>query len=206
MYRQLVGSLIYLTTTRPDISYAANLVSRFMTNPKHLHIAAVRRIIQYLLQMPARGLYFPLNSSITLKAYSDADWAGCLDTRRFTTGWCMYLGDSLISWKCKKQERVSKSSTGAEYLAMTAACSEIIWLRRLLSDISFPATSATPLHADNTSSIHITAKQVFHERIKHIEVDCHFIRDEYKNDVISLPHISSNLQTTDIFTKALPRP
>ena len=89
---------------------------------------------------------------------------------------------------------------------MSTACSEIIWLPRLLLDIGFPTTGAMPLHADNTSSICITANPVFHERIKHIEVDCHFIRDEYKNDVISLLHISSHLQTADIFTKAPPRP
>ena len=99
-----------------------------------------------------------------------------------------------------------KSSTESEYRAMSTACSEIIWLHGLLSDIGFPATGATPLNADNTSSIRITANPVFHECIKTIEVDCHFIRDEYKNDVISLPHISSDLQMADIFTKALPRP
>ena len=102
LYRRLVGSLIYLTITRPDISYAVNLVSQFMTDPRHLHLAAVRRIIKYLLRTPTRGLFYPANNSLTLKAYSDADWAGCPDTRRSTTGWCMYLGDSLISWKCKK--------------------------------------------------------------------------------------------------------
>ena len=118
----------------------------------------------------------------------------------------MYLGDSLISWKCKKQDKVSKSSTEAEYRVMSAACSEILWLRGLLSDLRFPADSATPLYADNTSAIRIIANPVFHERTKHIEIDCHFIRDEYKRDVISLPHIFSDLQNTDILTKGLPRP
>ena len=96
-YRQLVGSLIYLTITRPDISYAVNLMSQFMTAPRHLHLAAVRRIIRYLIRTPSCGLFFPSNNPLTLKAYSDADWAGCPDTRRSTTGWCMFLGDSLIS-------------------------------------------------------------------------------------------------------------
>ncbi|XXG61103.1 hypothetical protein AAC387_Pa04g2840 [Persea americana] len=161
-YRQLVGSLIYLTITRPDISYAVNLMSQFMTAPRHLHLAAVRRIIRYLIRTPSRGLFFPSNNPLTLKAYSDADWAGCPDTRRSTTGWCMFLGDSLISWKYKKHDKVSKSSTEAEYRAMSAACSEILWLRGLLSDIGFPAPGATPLYADNTSAIRITENPIFH--------------------------------------------
>lgn len=100
LYRRLVGSLIYLTTTRPDIAYSVHQVSQFMSSPRHLHLAAVRRIIRYLLGSPTRGLFFPTNSSLQLTAYCDADWAGCPDTRRSTTGWCMFLGDALISWKC----------------------------------------------------------------------------------------------------------
>ena len=118
----------------------------------------------------------------------------------------MFLGDSLVSWKCKKHEKVLKSSTEAEYRAMFAACSEIIWLRGLLSDIGFPAAGATPLYADNTSAIRITENPIFHERTKHIEIDCHFIRDELKRGVISLPHVSTEFQLADILTKGLPRP
>ena len=205
-YRRLVGSLVYLTITRPDISYAVNLVSQFMTAPRHLHLAAVKRIIRYLLRTVPRGLYYPKDNPLHLTAYADADWAGCQDTHRSTTGWCMYLGNSIISWKCKKQERVSRSSTEAEYRAMASACSEILWLRGLLSDLGFAQTAPTPLHADNIGAIRITANPVFYERTKHIEVDCHFIRDEYKRDVIRLPHVPTEFQFADIFTKGLPRP
>ena len=121
LYRQLVGSLIYLTITRPDISYAVHLVSKFMHSPRHLHLAVVRRIIRYLIGSPTRGLLFPTKSDLHLTEYSDADWAGCPDTRKSTTGWCVFLGDALISWKCKKQDCVFKSSTEAEYRAMSAA-------------------------------------------------------------------------------------
>ena len=93
-----------------------------MSSPRHLHLAAVRRTIHYLRRSPTRGLFFPTDTSLQLVAYSDADWARCSDTRRSTTGWCMFLGDSLISWRCKKQDRVSKSSTEAEYHAMSIAC------------------------------------------------------------------------------------
>ncbi|RVW49058.1 Retrovirus-related Pol polyprotein from transposon RE1 [Vitis vinifera] len=189
LYQRLVGSLIYLTTTRPDISYVVHQVSQFMTSPRHLHLAVVRCIIRYLRGSPTRGLFFPTGSSLQLVAYSDADWGGCTDTRRSTAGWCMFLGDDLISWRCKKQDCVSKSSTEAEYRAMSTACFEIIWLHGLLEDLGFPHTTSTPLHADNISAIQIATNLVFHERTKHIEVDCHSIRDTLKSRVISLPHI-----------------
>lgn len=205
LYRRLVGSLIYLTTTRPDISYVVHQVIQFMSSPRHLYLAAVRHIIHYLRGSPTRGLFFPTDSSLQLVTYSDADWTGCPDTRRSTTGWCMFLGDALISWRCKKQDRVSKSSTEVEYRAMSTACSEIVWLRGLLAELGFPQTTSTPLHADNTGAIQIATNPVFHERTKHIEVDCHSIRDILESQVISLPHISSDLQVADIFTKAMAR-
>ena len=206
LYRQLVGSLNYLTITRPDISFAVQQVSQFMHSPRHLHMAAVRRIIRYLKGTSHRGLFFPAHTSLTLLAYSDADWAGCPDTRRSVSGWCMFLGPALISWKSKKQARVSKSSTESEYRAMSTACSEIIWLRGLLAELGIPQNDATPLCADNTSAIQIAANPVFHERTKHIEVDCHSIREALDARVISLPHVTSQLQLADIFTKAVPRP
>ena len=205
LYRRLVGSLIYLTTTRPDISYVVHQVSQFMSSPWHLHLAAVRRIIRYLRESPTRGLFFPTDTSPQLVAYSDADWVGCLDTHRSTTGWCMFLGNALISWRCKKQDRVSKSSIEAEYCAMSTACSEIVWLRGLLKELRFPHTTSTPFHADNTNAIQIATNPVFHECTKNIEVDCHSIRDTLESRVISLPHISSDLQVADVFTKALTR-
>ena len=117
----------------------------------------------------------------------------------------MFLDDALISWRCKKQGHVSKSSTEAEYRAMSTACSEIVWLRGLLEELGFPQTTSTSLHADNTSAIQNSTNPVFHERTKHIEVDCHSIQDTLESRVISLPHISSDLQVADVFTKALTR-
>ena len=116
---------------------------------RHFHLAVVR----YLRGSPTCGLFFPTDASLQLVAYSDADWAGCPNTRRSTTSWCMFLGDALISWRCKKQDRVSKSSTEAKYRAMSTACSEIVWLCGLLEELGFPQTTSTPLHADNTSAI-----------------------------------------------------
>ena len=117
----------------------------------------------------------------------------------------MFLGDALISWRCKKQDRVSKSSTEVEYPAMSIACSKIVWLRGLLEELGFPQTTYTPLHADNTSAIQVATNPVFHARTKDIEVDRHSIRDTLESRVIPLPHISSDLQVADVFTKSLTR-
>ncbi|XP_042460477.1 uncharacterized mitochondrial protein AtMg00810-like [Zingiber officinale] len=205
LYRQLVGSLNYLTITRPDIAFSVQQVSQFLQTPIHFHLAAVRRIIRYLHDTSSRGLFFSTGSPIRLVAYSDVDWVGCSDTRRSVIGWCMFLGTSLIAWKSKKQDRVSKSSTESEYRAMSSACSEIVWLRGLLGELGFSQLEPTPLHADNTSAIQIAANPVFHERTKHIEVDCHSIREAYDACVITLPHITTEFQITNVFTKALSR-
>ncbi|WVZ07780.1 hypothetical protein V8G54_021126 [Vigna mungo] len=204
-YRKLVGSLIYVTITRPDISFVVHTVSKFMQSPRNFHFSAVQRLIKYLLGTSSRGLFFPGNSSLQLQAYSGANWAGCPDTKRSTTGWCMFLGNAPISWKCKKQDSVSKSSTEAEYRAMFAACSEIIWLRGVLTELGLSQAQPTPLHTDNTSAIQIVANPVYHVRTKHIEVDCHSIREAYDHRVINLPHVSTFVQIADIFTKSLLR-
>ncbi|XP_050207727.1 uncharacterized mitochondrial protein AtMg00810-like [Mercurialis annua] len=164
-------------------------ISRFMQSPQHLHLATVRRIIIYIFGSPSRGLFFPVGSSLHLTAYSDADWAGCPDTKKSTTGWCMFIGNALISWKCKKQDCVSKSSTK---------------LHDLLSELGFTQVAPTPLHADNPSAIQITANPVHHERTKYIEIDCHYIWGAFDRNVITLPHISTALQVADVFTKATP--
>ncbi|XP_034699365.1 uncharacterized mitochondrial protein AtMg00810-like [Vitis riparia] len=193
LYRKLVGSLVYLTITKSNISFVVQQVSQFLQTPRHLHLAVVCRIIRYVQGTSTRGLFFPASNSTRLAAYSDADWVGCVDTRHSITGWCVFLGDALISWKSKKQNGVSKSSTESEYWAMSLACSEIIWLRGLLAELDFAETDPTPLHADNTSVIQITANPVYHERTKHIEVDCHYIRETFEARVITLPHISTGL-------------
>ncbi|GKV33750.1 hypothetical protein SLEP1_g42213 [Rubroshorea leprosula] len=201
-YRQLVGRLLYLTMTRPDVAYAVQVVSQFVADPRRLHLTAVLRIIRYLRGTISRGLFFSSHPCMQLQAYADADWAGCPDTRRSTTGWCVFLGDSLISWKCKKQKTVSKSTAEAEYRAMSSSCSELTWLRGFLQTLTFP-TPPSPFYADNMSSIRIASNPVFRERTKHIEVDCHFIRNMYLAGAITLPYIASEHQIADIFTKAM---
>ncbi|KAL5762227.1 hypothetical protein ACOSP7_018491 [Xanthoceras sorbifolium] len=203
LYRQLVGSLVYLTVTRPDIAYAVHVVSQFMTAPHSTHFAAILHILRYLKGTMFHGLHFSAHSSLDLQAYSDADWAGDPTDRRSTTGFCFFLGDSLISWRSKKQTVTARSSTEAEYRAIADATQELLWLRWLLGDLGVKQSTATPLHCDNRSAIQITHNDVFHERTKHIEIDCHFVRQHVTQGTVKLLSVSSINQPADIFTKAL---
>ncbi|GKD14698.1 uncharacterized mitochondrial protein-like protein [Tanacetum coccineum] len=176
LYRTIVGCLVYLTVTRLDIAY-------------DVHIT----------------LLFSSTSSLDLRAYYDVDWAGESVTRKSTTGFCVFLGDSLISWKSKKQDILSRSSTEAEYRAMAVTTSKIIWLRWLLADMGVYITSPTPLYCDNRRAIQIARNTVFHERTKHIEIDCHFTRHHLQAGTISFPFVPFALQIADIFTSLIVR-
>uniref|UniRef100_A0A2N9FWB6 Uncharacterized protein n=1 Tax=Fagus sylvatica TaxID=28930 RepID=A0A2N9FWB6_FAGSY len=204
LYWQLVGSLIYLTVTRPDISYAVHQVSQFMSAPRSTHYAAVLRILRYLKGTLFHGLHFSAQSPLTLRAYSDADWAGDLIDRRSTTGYCFLLGSSLISWRSKKHSVVARSSTEAEYRALADTTFELLWLRWLLQDLGVFTSSATPICCDNRSTIQIARNDVFHERTKHIEIDCHLVRHHLLQGSLQLISVSSHDQLADIFTKSHP--
>ncbi|WKA12032.1 hypothetical protein VitviT2T_029468 [Vitis vinifera] len=205
LYRRLVGSLVYLTVTRPDISYAVHQVSQYLSAPRSTHYAVVLRILRYLKGTLFHGLFYSAQSPLILRAFSDADWAGDPTDRRSTTGYCFLLGSSLISWRSKKQTFVARSSTEAEYRALADTTSELLWLRWLLKDLGVSTSSATPLYCDNQSAIHIAHNDVFHERTKHIEIDCHFIRYHLLHGALKLFSVSSKDQLADIFTKSLPK-
>uniref|UniRef100_A0A2N9GCN7 Reverse transcriptase Ty1/copia-type domain-containing protein n=1 Tax=Fagus sylvatica TaxID=28930 RepID=A0A2N9GCN7_FAGSY len=204
LYRQLVGSLVYLTVTRLDIYYAVHIVSQFMGAPRPLHYVAVLRILRYLKGTLFHGLHFSSQSSLTLQAYSDADWAGDPTDRRSTTGYCFLLGNSLISWRSKKQSVVARSSTEAEYRALADTTAELLWLRWLLQDLGIDCSTAVLIHCDNRSAIQIAHNDVFHERTKHIEIDCHFVRHHLLQGTLQLHSVSSQDQLADIFTKPMP--
>ncbi|KAI3678432.1 hypothetical protein L6452_37724 [Arctium lappa] len=202
LYRQLVGSLVYLTVTRPDIAYAVHTVSQFMSAPCSDHYVVVLRILRYLKGTMFHGLHFKSTSSLTLRGFSDTDWNSDMTDRRSTTGYCFFLGDSLISWQSKKQSLTARSSTEAEYRSLADTAQELVWLRWLLSDMGAPQQSPTPLWCDNNSASQIAHNDVFHERTKHIEVDCHFVRQHVTRKTIQLLPISTLDQPADIFTKA----
>lgn len=203
MYRRLLGKLQYLTISRPNIAYAVNSLSQFVEQPRNVHLKTAQRILQYLKGSVGQGLIFRACSELVLTAYADADWASCVDTRRSVSGVCIFIGSSLVSWKSKKQPIVSRSSAEAEYRAMALAAAELTWFGYLLADLHIKIDGTPILYCDNKSALHIASNPVFHERTKHIELDCHYVREKVQEGKIRTAHISSSTQIADIFTKPL---
>ncbi|XP_039173755.1 receptor-like protein EIX2 [Eucalyptus grandis] len=171
-YQRLVGKLIYLTMTRPDICYAVQTLSQFMHSPKQSHMNAALKIVRYLKTCPGLGILLSRKCNMEMTAYCDADYATCPMSMRSITGFCIKFGESLLSWKTKKQSTVSLSSAEAEYRSMAKTVCEIVWLRGLLLDLGAPVKGPTLLFCDNDSALKLAANPVLHERTKHIEVDC----------------------------------
>jgi hypothetical protein len=201
-YRRLVGRLLYLTTTRPDIAYAMQQLSQFMASPSELHYQAAFRVLRYLKRSPGRGLFFSQSFDLQLLGFSDADWGGCLDNRKSISGYCFFIGRSLVSGKSKKQSTVSCSSAEAEYRALASATRELQWMCFLLRDLQQSPSRLPVLYCDNQSALHISANPVFHEQTKHLDIDCHLVREKLQAGVMRLLPVSSHNQTADVFTKA----
>ncbi|XP_019455138.1 PREDICTED: uncharacterized protein LOC109356267 [Lupinus angustifolius] len=192
LYRRLVGRLIYLTIFRPDLSYAIQQLSLYMESSHDTHYQAAICVLHYIKSSPSLGLFFSSTSNLKLSAFADSDWACCIDTRRSITGFCIFLGPSIICWKTKKQKTVSGSSSEAEYRALGMLVCEIQWLNYLFNDLHLPLQIPTPVFCDNISAIYLAHNPVFHERTKHIEIDCHIVREKIQQALVKLLPISSS--------------
>ncbi|GJY56172.1 putative ribonuclease H-like domain-containing protein, partial [Tanacetum coccineum] len=201
LYRSMIGSLMYLTASRPDIMFAVCACSRFQVTPKTSHLHAVKRIFRYLKGKPKLGLWYPRVSSFDLEAYSDSDYAGANLDRKSTTGGCQFLGRRLISWQCKKQTIVATSTTEAEYVAAANCCGQVLWIQNQLLDYGFNFIN-TKIYIDNESTICIVKNLVFHSKTKHIEIRHHFIRDAYEKKLIQVLKIHTDDNVADLLTKA----
>ncbi|XP_019239365.1 PREDICTED: uncharacterized protein LOC109219379 [Nicotiana attenuata] len=202
-YRKLVGKLNFLTDTRLDIAYSVQLLSQFMQAPRDTHLKAAFHLLRYLKSDPTLGIFFSNNTDCSISAYCDSDWASCPDSRKSVTGYIVLVGDSPISWKSKKQETVSLSSAEAEYRSLRKIVGELVWLNRLFEEFTVSQSSPIAVFCDSLSAIHIAHNPVFHERTKHIDVDCHFVRNKLQEGLISLHHVATTNQLADILTKAL---
>ncbi|KAJ9548153.1 hypothetical protein OSB04_020696 [Centaurea solstitialis] len=201
-YKGMIGSLLYLTASRPDIMYATCLCARYQADPKESHRKAVKRIFRYLKGTPNLALWYPMDSGFDLTAFSDSDFAGCKLDRKSTTGGCHLLGGKLVSWTSKKQNSMSTSTAEVEYVAPRSCCAQVLWMRNQLLDYGFQL-SKIPIYCDNTSAIAITNNPVLHSKTKHIEIRYHFIRDHVMNGDVELHFITTEYQLADLFTKPL---
>jgi hypothetical protein len=202
-YQRLVGKLIYLSHTRPDIAYAVSVVSQFMHNPSEDHMDVVIRILRYLKASPGKGLMFSKNSHLKINGYTDADWAGSILDRKSTSGYFMFVGGNLVTWRSKKQKVVALSSAEAEFRGMEKGLCELLWIKRLLTELEFTPTSKMELFCDNKSAIAISHDPVQHDRTNHVEMDRHFIKENLEDKIIRFPFVKSEDQLADILTKAV---
>ncbi|GJR03197.1 retrovirus-related pol polyprotein from transposon TNT 1-94 [Tanacetum coccineum] len=202
-YRSKIGSLMYLTSSRPDLVQAVCYCARYQARPTQKHLKEVKRIFKYLKGTINMGLWYPKDSGFELTAFSDADHAGCIDTRKSTSGGIQFLGDKLVSWMSKKQNCTAMSSAEAEYVALSASCAQVMWMRTQLQDYGFNYNKI-PLYCDSQSAIAISCNPVQHSRTKHIHTRYHFIKEQVENGIIELYFVRTEYQLADMFTKALP--
>ncbi|GJS30996.1 ribonuclease H-like domain-containing protein [Tanacetum coccineum] len=202
-YQKLVGKLIYLTNTRPGISYVMHCLSQHMHKPLQSHFKDALRVLRYLKDSLGMGLQFNKASDLSLKTYADADWAKCPKTRKSVTDFFIFFGQSLVSWKSKKQTTLFRSFAEAEYRSMASATCEIIWLGNLLFSLGLKGLYPVEIFCDSSSAIQIAANPVFHERTKHFKLDVHLVRENVLAEVIKTFKIHTDNQNADIFTKCL---
>jgi hypothetical protein len=199
MYMQLIGSLMYLIHTRPDICFVVNALSQFMSKPRHRHWFVAKHVLRYLRGSIAFGLKYSSSGGVLLHGYVVSYLVGSSLDRKSTSGYCFSLGSAMISWSSEKQSSIAPSTTEAEYITASVASREAIWPRKLLAE----RLETTIIHCDNQSCLKLTYNPVFHDKSKHIEMKYHYIKDMVQKGAIKLQYIITDEQTTNILTKPL---
>jgi len=203
-YRSLIGCLMYLTTTRPDIIFAVSLLSRFMHCASEVHLRAAKRILRYVKGTLDYGVKFEKCTNFKLCGFSDSDWAGSYDDMKSTSGYCFNLGSGVFSWCTKKQEIVAQSTVEAEFIAATAAVNQVLWLKKILYDLHFQQKNKIEVFVDNQAAIAIANNPVCHGKTKHFNIKLYFWREMQQNGEVNLVYCKSEDQLADMFTKPLP--
>nr|KYP72337.1 Copia protein [Cajanus cajan] len=202
MYREMVGSLLYLTIFRPDIMFSICICARFQVKPKEVHLQAIKRILRYLKGTANLGINFYKSQNFALLGYCDADYAGDKWERKSTSGRCHFLGRCLVSWIRKRQSTIALSTCEAEYVTAGHCLTQLLWIKHQLKDYNI-YESSIPVLCDNTTTINISKNPILHSRTKHIEIKHHFIRDYVQKGTFSLVYVKIEEQLVDIFTKPL---
>lgn len=204
LYKQLLGSLMYLTATRPDIMFSVCFLSRFMSHPREAHLMAVKRVLRYVKGTLNLGLYYKKEATDqTLEGFTDSDFAGDSDDSRSTSGYVFMMSKAAVAWSSKKQPIVTLSTTEAEYVAASACACQSVWMKEVLKGFNQSQESAIVIKCDNSSSIKLSKNPIFHGRTKHIKVRFHFLRELVKDGEIDLIHCGTQDQLADIMTKPL---
>ncbi|GJZ79791.1 retrovirus-related pol polyprotein from transposon TNT 1-94 [Tanacetum coccineum] len=203
-YRRMIGGLMYLTASRPDIAFATFVCARYQARPTVKHLKEVKRIFRYLRQSYNMGLWYPKDSGFELIAYSDADHAGCKDDCKSTSGGLQFLGGKLVSWSSKKQDCTAMSTAEAEYVSLSACCAQVIWMRTQLLDYGYKY-NRIPMYCDSKSAIAISCNPVQHSKTKHIDIRYHFIKEHVEKGTVEIYFVGTEYQLADLFTKALPK-
>jgi hypothetical protein len=177
LYRQIIGSLMYLTNTRPDIYFSVDTLSQFLVEPRHLHLVVAKHVMRYLEGTLDCGLSYDGDHDFTHIGYTDSDWDGSVSDKKSTSGCCFNLGSAMISWKNRKQSSIALSTAEVEYIVVCSANCEAIWIRKSLTGLFDLEMEETTSLCDNQSCIKMTKNHVFHDKSKHIEIRYHYIHD-----------------------------
>ena len=205
LYRSLIGCLMYLTVTGPDIMHAVSLLSRYMHCASEIHFQGAKRILRYVKGTVDYGIKFSQVKNFRLHGYSDSDWAGCVDDMRSTSGYCFTLGSGIFSWCSKKQEVIAQSTAEAEFVAVVAAVNQALWIRKLMTDLHMELEESTQIFVDNQATISIFKNPVFHGKTKHFKIKFYLLREVQKEGEVQLIYCKTENQSADILTKALPK-